>query len=610
MLDLNLDKLLPPLPECRSLITHTILIDGSPLPDLVMIKNISVVRSANRIPYALIEILDGDPADQSFIASDMDILSPGKEIEIKTGYHGDDATIFKGIIVRHAVKIPQDGAPHLEIECKDKAVKLTVGRKNKYFFEQRDSDIIEEILRGGGVQPNVDATSVTHKEMVQYYATDWDFVVTRAEANGMLVYVEDGTVVVKKPDFGQAAKFPIVYGSSLYEFEAEMDARDQYPTVEVSSWGIGDQDVQKITPSGAGGLGGFSVPSVPGVLSSAASAIGINLPGQPPNTDYSQVMGLDQLPLQHGGALNREEAQHWAEAQVTKSELAKKRGRVKFEGVADLKPGECISLEGVGQRHSGKVFITAITHEIYDGVWYTHAQFGLSQRWFVQEFDDVMDEAAAGLLPAVNGLQIGIVTRLQNNPADPDFRIQVRLPMVTNQGDGFWVRLSAQDAGSNRGAIWRPEIGDEVIVGFFNDDPRQGVALGALHSSQHQAPISASDDNHEKGWVTRSGMKMTFNDDQVSFIIETPGGKKVTIDENADLITLEDQHNNKITMDQSGISIESGSDLNLKATGDVNMEGVNIEQSATASFSIESQGQAEVSATADLVLQGTFVRIN
>jgi len=610
MFEPNLSQLLPPLPECQSLITHTISVGNTTLPDTVMVKSISVMRCANRIPYALIQVLDGDPASQSFPSSDMDKLSPGQEIEIKAGYHGDDKTIFKGIIIRHAVRIPQGGSPHIEIECKDKAVKLTAGRKNKYFFNLKDSDIIEEIL-AGKVQTDVEPTSVTHTEMVQYYASDWDFVLTRAEANGMLVFIDDGKVIVKKPDFGQEPKFPITYGSSLYEFEAEMDARDQYPTVEVSTWGVSDQDVRRVTPGGGLG-GGFGAPSIPGggLVSSATSALGINLPGQPPNTDYTQVMGLDQLPLQHGGALTSEEAQYWAEAQVTKSELAKKRGRVKFDGIADIKPGDCISLQGVGQRHSGKVFITAIKHEICDGIWYTHAQFGLPQRWLVQEFEDVADEPAACLLPAVHGLQIGIVTRLENSPPDPEFRIQVRLPMVNAQGDGVWTRLASQDAGSNRGAVWRPEIGDEVVVGFFNDDPRQGVVIGALHSSQNTAPIAASDDNNEKGWITRSGMKLVFDDDKISTTIETPGGKKVLIDENADLLELEDQHGNKITMDSSGIAIESAQDLILKATGDVTMEGVNIEQKAQASFKAESQGQAQVKATSDLVLEGTFVRIN
>ena len=604
MLDLNLSQLLPPLPQRSELVTFLVKINGKPIPDTVPVKSISISRVANRIPCASITILDGQVATQSFPASDADLFSPGQSVEIQAGYHGQNKMLFKGLVIRHTLKIAHNSHSFIEVECKDEAVKLTVGRKNKYFFNQKDSEIIESILRSK-VQTDVQSSSVTHKEMVQYYATDWDFVVSRAEANGMLVLTEDGKVTVKKPDFNQQPKFPLNYGSSIFELEAEMDARDQYPTVEATTWDPADQAVRKSTPGG-GGFGGFSASA----LSSSAGALGLNAPGVAPNTNYSKVLGLDKLPLQHGGTFTGEEAQAWAAAQMTKSELAKNRGRVKFDGVADIKPGDCISLQGVGLRHSGKVFVTAVTHEIGEGMWYTHAQFGLPQRWFAQEFDDVTDQPAGSLLPAVHGLQIGLVTRLKGSPADTEFRIQVRLPLVNPQGEGIWTRLAAQDAGNQRGAVWRPEIGDEVIVGFFNDDPRQAVILGSLHSSKNPAPIPADDKNHEKGWITRSKMKMVFNDDDKSLVIETPKGKKVTIDEKADKIQLEDEHGNKIVMDKNGIVIESSKDLTLKAAKDVKMQGINIEQKAQATFKAESQGQAQIQATADLVVKGTFVRIN
>jgi len=610
MLDLNSSQLLPPLPNRSDLVSHLIKVNGQSIPSTIPVKSILVNYCANRIPYAIIKILDGDVATQSFGASDNDLFSPGQSIEIQAGYHGDNSTIFKGIIIRHKLKISHNGHPFIEVECKDEAVKLTASRKNKYFFNQKDSDIISSILRGT-VQSNVDATTLRHKEMVQYYANDWDFIMTRAEANGMLVLTDQGKVTVKKPDFNQSSKFSLNYGTSIYTFEAEMDARDQYPTVEATTWDPGNQAIRQSSPSGGGGFNG-GIPSVPSVapLRTVASTLGLNPPGVAPNTDYTQVMGINKLPLQHGGNFTAEEAQAWAEAQMTKSELAKKRGRVECAGVANVKPGDCIEIQGVGQRHSGKVFVTAVTHEITEGIWRTNAQFGLNQRWFTQEFDDVTDQAASNLLPAIHGLQIGIVTRLKGNPPDTEFRIQVRLPLVNPQGEGIWTRLAAQDAGNQRGAIWRPEIGDEVVVGFFNNDPRQAVIIGALHSSKNPAPIPADDKNHEKGWITRSKMKMVFNDDHKSLIIETPKGKKITIDEKSDKIQLEDEHRNKIVMDKNGIVIESSKDLTLKATKDIKLEGINIEQKAQATYKAESQGQVQMKATADLVISGTFVRIN
>lgn len=611
MFDINSSQLLPPQPTRTDVVTCVVKIDGQLIPDPVMVLSVRVTKLANRIPYALLHIADGDPAQQQFEVSDTDLFSPGKNIEILAGHHGQNATIFKGMIVRHALRIPSQGHPSLEIECKDECSKLTVGRHSKYFFNQKDSDIIGDLLNGKGLSNSVETTSVQHREMVQAHVSDWDFLLTRAEANGMLVLANDNTVKVKKPDFNQAAKFPINWGTSLFEFEAEMDARDQYPSVQAAVWSAADQALTlQQSSGGSGGIGGFSAaPAIPRRAPSASSAFASAAPGASVNTNYSQVMGLSAYDVQHSGHLTQQEAQAWAKAQMTKSELAKSRGRVKFEGVADVAPGDCLELQGVGARHSGKIFITGVSHEIERGIWMTDAQFGLPQEWFMARFPDAQALPAGGLLPAVHGLQVGIVTDLANDPIG-EHRIQVRLPMVSGQGDGVWMRMACQDAGNNRGSYWRPEIGDEVICGFIHDDPRQGIVLGMMNSSAKPAPMSATNDNHEKGWTTRSGMKMTFNDDKKSLVIITPAGKKLTIDDDADKIQLEDQHNNKITLDQDGIIINASKDLTLKATNNLNIEAANINQKAQTALKAEAQGQVQIQAASDMVIKGAFVRIN
>src|SRR5690606_20306096 len=97
------------------------------------------------------------------------------------------------------------------------------------------------------------------------------------------------------------------------------------------------------------------------------------------------------------------------------------------------------------------------------------------------------------------------------------------------------------------------------------------------HSSSKPAPIPGSDDNNEKGYVSRSKMKMIFDDEKISYTLETPGGNKFIISEDEKKIYLEDQNGNLIIMNDEGISIESIKDIKLKATGDIKAEGINIE---------------------------------
>lgn len=609
MFDLNLSQLALPLPENTDVVDFVLKINGVEAPQEIEIVSIHINRCFNRISWACISILDGSVAEQAFPIGDQDTLSPGNEIEILAGYLPNRDTIFKGIIIRHSIKIEADRRPHLEIECKDQAVKMTIGRKNKYFFDDTDSGIIESIAREHDLDLDVESSSVSHPEMVQYFSTDWDFVLTRAEANGKLVLTKDGELVVKAPDFGQSPEFTVTYGSTLYEFEAEMDARDQYPSAKATAWDPGAQEIieSETSPSG-GGLGGFGS-GLGDAVSAVGGALGVNLPGAPPNLDYSQVIGIPNYLVQHSGRLSQEELQSWAEAQFLKSDLAKAKGRVKILGIANLYPGMTLSLQGVGARHSGDVYITAVRHEIKEGSWFTHAQFGLPHDWFAQMFNDVQDKPAAKLLPGVCGLQIGIVTKLENDP-EGEHRIQVRLPIVDSSSDGIWVRIALQDAGDNRSAFFLPEIGDEVIVGFVNDDPRDPIVLGMLNSSAKPTPFTAADDNHEKGWQTRSGMKMVFNDEKSSYLLETPAGKKMSVDDDDDAMVMEDQHGNKIIMDSNGITIEASQNLVLKAQSDVQVEGLNINQKASVGLKCEGSSTAEISASGQVVVKGGIVQIN
>lgn len=566
------------------LTTFKVMSGGTELPGKYGVKSILVEKEVNRIPYARIVILDGSVPEQDFKLSNEELLIPGKEIEITAGYHSEEETIFKGVVVKHNIKV-RSSSSYLIIECRDKAVKMTLGRKSKYFYDSKDSDIIEELIANSGAAAEVEATSNTHKELVQYQASDWDFMLTRAQANGKLCFVEDGTVKVAKPNFSGEAVETVVFGSSVHEFDGEIDARDQFNKITAKTWNYTDQELTEVE----------------------AQDPAISLNGNLSSGDLAKVFGIEDLQLKHGGNLTQEELQHWGDAKATFQQLAKTRGRVKFQGIP-LEPGVTIMLQGVGNRFNGKIYVTGVRHEIVDGNWLVDAQFGLSPTWFSETYD-VSEMPGSGIIPAISGLHVGIVSQLESDP-DGEDRILVQIPIINNEEEGIWARVATLDAGENRGSFFRPEIGDEVIIGFINDDPNDAVVLGMLNSSTKPAPIVASDDNHEKGFVTRSEMKMIFNDDKISYTLETPKGKKVIVDEDADIIKIEDEHANTFTLNKDGISMESSKDIKIKAKGDINMEGVNINVKASAQLKAEGSSGSELKSGAVTVVKGSQVKIN
>ncbi len=574
-----------PTPRNPDLVTLTIKINGQAIPSTFQLLSVSVNKEVNRIPSAKIVLVDGDVAISDFSASNDSLFIPGNKIEILAGYHSDEQTIFKGMTIRQSIRIRENDSS-LIVECRDEAFKMTIGRKSQYFEDSADSDVFESILDGHGLQKEVETTQARHLELVQYEATDWDFVVSRADANGQLCFVDDGKMTIQKPDFGQEPVVTTLFGATILELDAEMDGRLQYEGVKAENWDLANQEVQEVE----------------------ASEPRYNGPGNISASDLGSSLGQPVLEMQHAGNIKQEELQAWADAKLQRSRLAKIRGRVRFQGFAEVKPGKMIELQGIGERFSGKAFVSGVQHQLSEGNWTTDVQFGLDEKWFSQE-NEISHTPASHLLPAVSGLQIGVVSVLEGDPEGED-RIKVRLPMVSPQNEGAWARLACLDAGNDRGMFFRPEIGDEVVIGFLNGDPRDAVVLGSLHSSAKPTPEPISDDNFRKGFISKTELKVMLDDEKKSITLETPGGNVLMLDDDAGAITLEDQNHNKITMDSNGIKIESRGTIEIKAAQDLKAEGVNVNLSAQMALKAEGSASAELSASGSTTVKGSIVQIN
>ena len=570
------------------LATFTILSNGEVVGGDVGIESIWVVKSVNRIPTARIVLFDGSVSRETFELSSGDLFLPGNEIEIKAGYHSDEDTIFKGLITRHNIQARKGRSGYLILELKDAAIKMTIGRKSKYFAELTDSDMIEELISGHDLDADVENTTVTHPSLVQHHATDWDFMVTRAEANGKLILVDDGKITLKSPDLSADPIVELAYGYNVYEFEAGLDARDQFAAVKSSAWDLANQEVVE---------GEGDDPGLPEQGNLAPS-------------DLASVAGPEEFLLKHSGRVKDAELKAWSDAQLLRSRLAKIRGTIKLQGFSDIKPGHVIQLAGFGDRMNGPAFVSSVSHRVTnDSDWFTEIEFGLQKDWFVNLYNDIVDKPAGGLIPSVNGLQIGVVTNIHEDP-DGEERIKVRLPIIDSENEGVWARLATLDAAQDRGWVFRPEIEDEVIVGFLNDDPRDPVILGSLFSSAKASPLPPEEENKQKGVVTRSGMKLVFDDDKVSVTIETPNGNTVVISDDEGSINIVDENSNKFTLSFDGITLESAADINIKASGDINLEGVNINLKSQAQLKAEGSAGAELSSSGQTIVKGSVVMIN
>ena len=202
------------------------------------------MKEVNKIPTARIIFKDGDASEESFRISERENFIPGKAIEIKLGRDSNNKRMFKGVIVKHGIRAKENGETELILHCKDEAVRMTIGRHNRYFENVKDSELIENLItRYPGLAADVEATALVHAEMVQHHCTDWDFMMMRAENNGKMVLVDDGKVQLKSPVTNANPALAVLFGSTLIDFEAEMDATNQWASVEAKSWDYAGQSL-------------------------------------------------------------------------------------------------------------------------------------------------------------------------------------------------------------------------------------------------------------------------------------------------------------------------------------------------------------------------------
>lgn len=543
-----------------SVVTVTILCEGKLLDPAYELLSLDIVKEINRIPRAQLVFVDGDAAQQQFKLSDTKLFIPGKDVEIKLRYEGEgaDTRVFKGLVVKQGVEA--DGhASVLTVELKDAAIKLTRGRKNRLFKQLSDANAIKKILADNGLKAKpIPATEPVHVELVQYYCSDWDFILSRAEIQGLLVNVDDGSISVQKISVSGTPLYRFNYGiDEIFNLEMEVDGGEQYASAKGVAWDIKKQTLSAEAKGNASTL-------AQGNLS------GVNL---------AKALGGNVCLLNSKAPLDAKELKAWADAKIARNRLALLRGRLSIAGKAAIKPLQWMEIVGISQRYNGKSMITGVRHRVTKQGWITDVQFGLTAEPFSAK-SDLIAAPANGLLPAVQGLQIGIVSGFEEDP-DKELRVRLELPALGPEQVTIWARLATPEAGNARGYFFRPEPGDEVVVGYFDNDPRQPVILGALFSSKnppHKSFAKLTKENIRKGIVTKKGTIIGFVDDkEAQVFIETPKKNKILLDDDAREIHIKDQHSNEITMGADGIVIKSAKDLTLEAKGKVAIKGSQVD---------------------------------
>ncbi|MCX6853805.1 MAG: Rhs element Vgr protein, partial [Verrucomicrobia bacterium] len=309
----------PALPN-SDLLTLSLKSNGKEMSGIAQIYSISISTAVNRIPLARVVLLDGNVASETFEISASDDFAPGSPIEISAGYHSENTLLFSGIIVKHGLKQSSGGNSQLILECRSPAIRMTAVRKNADHGQSgsglKDSTLMESLIQPYGLTATVAATAPELPWITQFNCSDWDFLVIRAQINGMLVLANGSSIQVAPPDFTQAPALSVTYGRDILEFQTELDAASQWSGVQCSAWD----------------------PSLQTMASATAAPTDLNKLGSDTTANLANVLNGGTVDLIATTPLPSDQLTAWADAEMLKSEMAKISGRILFQGSSKIVP--------------------------------------------------------------------------------------------------------------------------------------------------------------------------------------------------------------------------------------------------------------------------------
>ena len=186
------------------------------------------------------------------------------------------------------------------------------------------------------------------------------------------------------------------------------------------------------------------------------------------------------------------------------------------------------------------------------------------------------------------GVVIGVVS---NNKDDDGLnRVKVTFPWLSEDEESHWARVVCFMAGDKRGALFLPEVGDEVLVAFEHGDINRPYVIGALWNGKDKPPLTNDNGKNNIRLIqSRSGHKVVLDD--------TDGSEKIEIKDKTE--------KNSIVWDTASntITISTDKDISLKAPqGKISLDAQEVAITSSANTTIEASGT--------MTLKGATVNIN
>ncbi|MEQ3500459.1 phage baseplate assembly protein V, partial [Tenacibaculum sp. SSH1-16] len=164
---------------------------------------------------------------------------------------------------------------------------------------------------------------------------------------------------------------------------------------------------------------------------------------------------------------------------------------------------------------------------------------------------------------------------------------------------------------TNRGFVFIPEVGDQVMVGFEHNDPNRPFVMGSMFTGKNGA--GGDEENVRKSIITRGGHTIELDDtkDKEKITIKDKDGSIITFDTKEKSLFVQSAETMEFSAKNINLNAEENIRLNAKNNVEVSTEADTIliaqgelKLQSDGATSVKSKDKLAMEATSDATLQG------
>ncbi len=433
-------------------------------------------------------------------------LAPGAALRVEVRGHSQALFVGQVTAVEHVY-----GSAHeheIRVRSYDVLHQLRKRQPVRAHVQVTLRELAQELVADLGLSVQMTHSGPQWQTLIQHRQSDLDLLVELAERCGLYLTLRgDDLHVITLEGVGDAERLTL--GESLHEARIEIN---------------GDLAARKIN---AAGWNPLRVETHTAQASSSRSGRKVDAEVSP-----EQIGGTGERDFANESALDDQHVEA-----IAQSELDLRAAReVTLWGVAEgdpaLRPGTPIDVRGVADSLIGRYVLTSVTHTL-------NRRLG-----FISELSTVPPVPRERARSAV--VALGIVSRVD----DPENlgRIRVSLPTYGDV-ETDWMNVLSAGAGSNKGVMILPDVGDHVLLLFAHEDPGEGVVLGGLYGMPGM-PDSGVDGSSVRRYT-----------------VLTPDGQRICLDDGRHLIHVENKGGSYVDLAPNKVTVHAAADLNIEAPG-------------------------------------------